>query len=82
MGGGLAAHLHINDYAGGFRDFKDLRVMHLGEGHADLKSLFDKVRRCGYGGYATCEATSVFPDGSIDFEKLNRSLGIIRKNLL
>lgn len=79
--GGLAAHLHINDYAGGYKDFGDLRVMHLGEGHVDLESAFSAINASGYSGWATCEATSVAPDGSIDFDKLNRSLGIIRKGL-
>lgn len=79
--GGLAAHLHINDYGGGYRDFADLRVLHPGDGHVDFESVFKKVRESGYNGWATCEATSVRPDGSIDFEKLNRSLRRIREGL-
>ena len=80
--GGHAAHVHINDYGGGIRDFSDLRVLHLGKGHVDLDSVFARLRETGYSGCATLEATSVRQDGSIDFETLNRSLGLIRKNLL
>ena len=80
--GGLAAHLHVNDYGGGYRDFSDLRVLHIGEGHVDFEPFFSKVNSVGYSGWATVEATSVFEDGSIDYEKLNRSLNAVRKALL
>ncbi|MBO4562324.1 MAG: sugar phosphate isomerase/epimerase [Clostridia bacterium] len=79
---GRAAHLHVNDYSGGLKDFSDLRVRHIGEGHVDFAPFFKKVRECGYSGYATVESTSVLPDGSVDFEKLGRSLGTVRKNLM
>ena len=82
FGGGLAAHLHVNDYGGGYKDFTDLRVLHIGEGHVDFEPFFRKVIDCGYGGYATVEATSVNQDGSINFEKINRSLGIVRERLM
>ena len=81
FGGGHAAHMHINDYGGGLHDFTDLRVLHPGRGHVDFGPVFDRLRETGYSGYATCEATSVRQDGTIDFDSLNRSLGFIRKNL-
>lgn len=79
--GGRAAHLHVNDYGGGYMDFNDLRVLHVGDGHADFVPFFDKVRAVGYSGWATVEATSVRRDGSIDFEKLNRTLRRVKKEL-
>lgn len=78
---GRVRHLHVNDYAGGVRDFKDLRVMHIGEGHVDFAPFFRRVRESGYEGYATVESTSSLPDGSIAFEKLNRSLRLVREGL-
>ena len=78
---GRAAHLHVNDYAGGFRDFKDLRVMHFGEGHVDFAPFFRRVRESGYTGFATVESTSVRPDGTVDFDRLNNSLKKVREGL-
>ena len=79
---GRVKHLHVNDYAGGERDFKDLRVMHFGEGHVDFAPFFDKVKESGYEGFATVESTSVLPDGTVDFERLNASLNAVRKGLI
>lgn len=79
---GRAVHLHINDYGGGEKDFSDLRVLHIGEGHVDFEPFFERVSSSGYSGYATVEATSVLPDGSIDFGRLNRSLSKVRSALM
>lgn len=78
---GRVKHLHVNDYAGGLRDFSDLRVMHYGEGHVDFAPFFKKVKESGYEGYATVESTSVRQDGTVDFGRLNASLGAVRKGL-
>jgi sugar phosphate isomerase/epimerase len=79
---GRVRHLHVNDYSGGLKDFNDLRVRHIGDGHVDFEPFFRRVKESSYTGYATVESTSVNPDGSIDFEKLNRSLRTVRKNLM
>lgn len=78
---GRVSHLHVNDYAGGLKDFGDLRVMHIGEGHVDFEPFFRRVKDSGYEGYASVESTSVLPDGSINTEKLNRSLRRVREGL-
>lgn len=79
---GRVKHLHVNDYGGGIKDFSDLRVLHMGEGHVDFKAFFDKVKKTGYEGFATVESTSVRPeDGSVDFVKLNRTLNRVRTGL-
>ena len=79
---GRVKHLHVNDYGGGVKDFSDLRVLHMGEGHVDFGAFFDKVKKTGYEGFATVESTSVRPeDGSVDFEKLNRTLNRVRAGL-
>ena len=79
---GRTSHIHVNDYAGGYMDFSDLRVRHIGEGHVDFAPFFERVLSSGYEGFATVESTSVLPDGSIDFERLNRSLGDVRSALM
>ncbi len=78
---GRVKHLHVNDYSGGVKDFTDLRVRHIGEGHVDFGPFFERVRGSGYDGLATVESTSVNPDGSVDFDKLNRSLRLVREGL-
>ena len=78
---GRVSHLHVNDFGGTPGDFSDLRVLHIGEGHVDFAPFFKKVRESGYEGFATIESTSVFPDGSINVQKLNRSLNRVRDAL-
>lgn len=79
---GRLSHLHVNDYAGGYKDFSDLRVRHIGEGHVDFEPFFKRVITSGYAGYATVESTSVLPDGTVDMEKLNRSLNTVKNALV
>lgn len=78
---GRVKHLHVNDYSGGLKDFTDLRVRHIGDGHVDFVPFFRKVKESGCSGFATVESTSVRPDGSVDIEKLNRSLRTVRQGL-
>lgn len=78
---GRVRHLHVNDYGGGIKDFSDLSVLHMGDGHVDFAPFFDKVKASGYEGYATVESTSVNPDGSVDFAKLNATLDKLSKSL-
>lgn len=75
-------HLHVNDYGGGIRDFTDLRVLHMGEGHVDFEPFIKKVLDIGYSGYATVESTSVRKDGTVDFGKLNSTLEKVRRSFL
>lgn len=74
-------HLHINDYAGGYRDFSNLRTLHLGKGRVDFPAFFALLKAVGYSGDYTLEATSFGEDGRIDFSMLNESLARIRRHL-
>lgn len=79
---GRAAHLHVNDYGGGVRDFGDLRVLHMGEGHVDFAPFFARVAASGYDGFATVESTSVDPsNGGVYFGKLNATLEKVRNGI-
>jgi len=71
------AHMHVNDYKGGYMDWKSLRTLHIGEGDVDFESLFAFVRRV-YKGDFTIEGTSFDQTGAIDFEKLNRTVRLLR----
>lgn len=72
-------HLHVNDYAGGVLDWANMRAKPLGQGHIDFERFFAFLRRIGYGGNCTYEASGVSPDGTIRMEEVTRSLEIIRR---
>lgn len=72
-------HLHVNDYGGGYKDWKNLSTLHLGNGHVDFDKFFDFIKQMGYQGDFTVEATSFDQNGVIDFDALNNSLNRIRE---
>ncbi len=73
------AHFHINDYAGGYLDWGNLKTLHIGKGHIDFARLFEYLKKKDYRGDFTVEATSFNSEGVIDFESLNRSFFAIRE---
>ena len=72
------AHLHLNDYAGGYKDWERLKTLHVGQGRIDFDRLFQFLDEIGYGGDYTVEATSFLPDGVIHWDDLNRTFARIR----
>lgn len=72
-------HMHINDYAGGYMDWGNLRTLHPGEGHVELDKLFAFLKQMNYQGDFTIEATSFDQNGVIDFDALNRTFDKLRK---
>lgn len=46
-------------------------TLHLGCGNIDFDGFFAFIRKTGYSGDFTVEATSVNNDGSVDIDKLN-----------
>ena len=66
-------HMHMNDYNGGYKDWKNLRTLHIGEGIIDFDRLFAFVRKLAYCGDFTVEATS--------FDRLNRCFRKIRESI-
>lgn len=75
---GAVRHLHISDYAGGYKEWDRLKSLHPGEGKIDYEKLFENLKRSNYAETVTIESTSVLPDGSIDYDKLNGSLDYLR----
>ena len=67
-------HIHLNDYGGGYRDYANLRVLHLGEGHVDLFGFASRLKAAGYQGTVTLECSSMNPDGTLSPEKTENSL--------
>lgn len=72
------AHMHINDYAGGYMDWGSLKTLHIGEGHVDFAKLFAFLKEQDYKGDFTVEATSFDQSGKIDFNALNNSISKLR----
>ena len=71
-------HLHINDYAGGYMDWKNLKTLHLGKGNIDFHSFFAGLGRVDYQGDFTIEATSFDREGRINWQALNASMDALR----
>ena len=74
-------HIHVNDYCGGYKDWKNLNTLHIGDGHIDFDKLFDFLNQMRYQGDFTVEATSFDENGTIDFDALNRNFRKIREYL-
>lgn len=68
---GHIKHYHVNDYAGGYMDWANLRTLPIGRGHIDFESFFAFVENTGYDDTFTVEATAFGKDGSVDIDMLN-----------
>lgn len=75
---GHIAHYHVNDYAGGYMDWKRLRTLPLGRGTIDFGRFFRFVKGTGYEGAFTVEATAFDSQGKVDIGMLNRCFHEIR----
>ena len=75
---GAIQHLHISDYAGGYKEWDMLKSLHPREGRIDFETLFDNLKRVKYTDTITIESTAVLSDGNIDFGKINGSLDYVR----
>lgn len=75
------AHFHVNDYAGGHIDWGNMSAKAIGKGHIDFDRFFAFVRGMGYAGDFTCEASALNADGTVRFDEMNGSIGIIRAGL-
>lgn len=73
------AHLHINDYNGGYRDLQNFKTLHIGDGHVDFERFFARLKALSYAGDFTMEATSFDKDGIIHADRINATCQIIRQ---
>lgn len=78
---GHLAHYHVNDYAGGYKDWRNLRTLPPGRGHVDFDRFFGFVRETGYQGAFTVEATAFGADGRVNTDMLNACFADIRRYL-
>ena len=75
-------HFHINDYGGGYKDWKNLKTLHIGEGHVDFDKLFDFLKEMNYEGDFTVEATFFDQNGIIDFKALNQTFDKLKNYII
>ena len=71
-------HIHINDYAGGYMDWQNLRTLHPGQGNIDFALFFSSLKDMSYSGDFTIEATSFDQSGEVDLDALNRDCEYVR----
>ena len=81
MDNGNVEHFHVNDYAGGYKDWKNLRTLPVGKGHVDFDRFFSYIRDCGYDGTFTVESTAFDAQGQVDIGMLNEQFTYIRKQM-
>lgn len=72
-------HYHINDYAGGYKDWANLKTLPIGRGNIDFDEFFGFVHKMGYDGTFTVEATAFNKEGVVDVDMLNRCFETIRE---
>ena len=78
---GCITHFHVNDYLGEYMDWKHLRTLPIGRGQIDFGRFFEAVKKSGYQGAFTVEATAFNAEGIVDIAMLNESFEIIREYL-
>lgn len=75
---GHIKHYHVNDYAGGYMDWGNLRTLPVGRGHIDFERFFSFIREIKYDDTFTVEATAFGKDGKVDTDMLNGCFKKIR----
>jgi len=74
-------HYHVNDYAGGYKEWSKLRTLPIGQGHVEFEKFFAFIRKIGYKDTFTVEATAFDSSGVIDVEMLNKQFEFIRNSI-
>ena len=76
---GYIQHYHVNDYAGSYMDWDNLRTLPVGKGRIEFKQFFEFVKRTEYTGDFTAEGNAVGSDGTVDIDMLNEQFKRIRE---
>lgn len=73
-------HIHVKDYDGQmFASDNRRRYLHPGEGQIDFTNFFNALKRRSFSGAISLEASAIAQDGTVDMERIRRSLGILRQ---
>ncbi len=76
---GLVRHYHINDYAGGYKDWTALKTLPIGAGKVDFEAFLSFVKSTGYDDTFTLESTAFDKTGAVDTDMLNRQVAYLRE---
>lgn len=72
-------HYHVNDYAGGYMDWANLKTLPIGKGNVDFDRFFTYIKEIGYDGTFTVEATAFNSEGVVDVKMLNEQVKRIKE---
>ena len=74
-------HYHVNDYAGGYKEWGKLRTLPIGQGYIDFDRFFEYINKIGYKETFTVEATAFDSNGVIDIHMLNKQFEFIKNKM-
>lgn len=74
-------HYHVNDYAGGYMDWANLRTLPIGKGNIDFEEFFRFIKKTGYNDTFTIESTAFDSSGAVDMDMLNREIEFIKSHI-
>ena len=72
-------HIHMNDYAGGYKNWKTLKTRHIGDGDIDFAEFAGFLSQISYDGTFTLECSSIAENGEMLFDNMIESLSKVRK---
>lgn len=76
---GHICHYHVNDYAGGYKEWSKLRTYPIGQGQIDFQRFFEYIKGIRYQGTFTVEGSGLQQDGTVNTDILNRQFDFIRR---
>lgn len=74
-------HYHVNDYAGGYKEWSKLATLPIGKGNVDFEGFFAYIKKIDYKETFTIEATAFNKEGVVDFEMLNDCVANLRTHI-
>ncbi len=74
-------HYHVNDYAGGYKEWSKLATLPIGKGNIDFEGFFAYIKKIGYEDTFTIEATAFDKEGVVDFQMLNDCVATLRDHI-
>lgn len=74
-------HYHVNDYAGGYKEWSKLKTLPIGRGNINFEKFYAYIKRVGYQDTFTLEGTVFDKEGAVDFDMLNQCIAVLRRNV-
>lgn len=77
---GHIRHYHVNDYAGGYMDWSNLRTLPIGKGKVHFHRFFEFMKKIDYQGNFTVEATAFDSEGAVEVAMLNEQVRRVKES--